>query len=244
MTSDIHTLLFGYFPYIAVAVLVVGSIMRFNADQFTWRSGSSQLLRRKQLRWGSNLFHVGVLIIFFGHLFGLLVPIEVYDFLGIGHTFKQIFAMTLGGIAGLMALVGATLLLNRRLTDPRIRRQTQWADLAILVLLYVQLVLGMLTIPFSAQHLDGAMMVVFMEWAQGILTFQDGLGQMIVPAPLVFKIHLTLGLLIFLVFPFTRLVHAISAPVWFLGRTGYQIVRSRHPKGRRGTATRTARPMS
>jgi len=227
MTDFLNTFLFGYFPYICLAVFFLGSLLRFDREPYTWRAGSSQLLRRKQLRWGSNLFHLGVIVIFFGHLFGLLVPIAIYDALGIGHTFKQVMAMTVGGIAGVAALVGATLLLHRRLADARIRRNSAPSDHFVLILLYVQLVIGMLTIPISASHLDGAMMVKFMTWAQGIWTFQPGVAALAAEAHWIFKLHLVLGLLVFLVFPFTRLVHVWSVPVWYLGRTGYQVVRTR-----------------
>jgi len=227
MADALNSFFFGYYPYICLAVFFLGSLMRFDREQYTWRSGSSQLLRRKQLRWGSNLFHIGVLVIFFGHLFGLLVPVAIYDALGVGHTFKQIMAMTVGGIAGIAALAGATLLLHRRLFDPRIRRNSAPSDHFVLILLYVQLLLGMATIPISANHLDGHMMLQFMAWAQGIWTFQPGVAALVAEAHWIFKLHLFLGLTTFLIFPFTRLVHVWSVPVWYLGRQGYQIVRRR-----------------
>ncbi|MBK1696575.1 respiratory nitrate reductase subunit gamma [Rhodovibrio salinarum] len=232
MADYLNTLLFGYYPYICLAVFFLGSLVRFDREQFTWRSGSSQLLRRKQLRLGSNLFHIGVLVIFFGHLVGLLTPIAVFDALGIGHGFKQLMAIVIGGLAAVSALIGATLLLHRRLSDPRIRRNSSFSDNAILILLYVQLLLGIATIPISAGHLDGHMMVNFMTWAQSIWTFQPA-ATYVAEAPWIFKLHLFLGLTIFLVFPFTRLVHVWSVPVWYLGRRGYQIVRTRNGNGRK-----------
>jgi nitrate reductase gamma subunit len=231
MSEFMNTLLFGYYPYICLAVFFLGSLIRFDREQYTWRSGSSQLLRRKQLRWGSNLFHVGIIIVFFGHLIGLLTPIEIFDALGIGHTFKQLMAMVVGGVAGIAALAGATLLVHRRLWDSRIRRNSSFGDIAILLLLYVQLLLGLATIPISAGHLDGHVMVQFMTWAQGIWTFQPDVADYVLGVHWIFKLHLFLGLTVFLVFPFTRLVHIWSAPVWYLGRKGYQIVRTRN--GRR-----------
>ena len=231
MSEFMNTLLFGYYPYICLAVFFLGSLVRFDREQYTWRSGSSQLLRRRQLRWGSNLFHVGIIIVFFGHLIGLLTPIMVFEALGIGHTFKQLMAMVVGGVAGIAALAGATLLVHRRLWDSRIRRNSSFGDIAILLLLYVQLLLGLATIPISAGHLDGHMMVQFMAWAQGIWTFQPDVADYVLGAHWIFKLHLFLGLTVFLVFPFTRLVHIWSAPVWYLGRKGYQIVRTRN--GRR-----------
>ncbi len=222
-----HNFLFGIYPYIALSVLFLGSIVRYERDPFTWKSSSSQLLRRKQLVMGSVLFHVGVLIIFLGHFFGLLVPLGLYEALGVGHTFKQLLAMVAGGAAGVFALAGISMLLHRRLTDARIRVTSSFADIAILVLLLAQLLLGMGTIPISAQHLDGGEMVTFMAWANGIITFDLDASSHIEHAHWIFKTHLFLGLTIFLVFPFTRLVHMLSAPVRFVFRPGYQIVRSR-----------------
>ena len=108
MSEYINTLLFGIYPYITLTVLALGSIIRYDREPYTWRTGSSQLLRRRQLMAGSVLFHVGVLVIFFGHLGGLLTPIWVFDALGISHGTKQLLAVIAGGIAGIMAIVGAT----------------------------------------------------------------------------------------------------------------------------------------
>lgn len=222
-----HNFLFGIYPYIALSVLIIGSIARYERDPFTWKSSSSQLLRRKQLVVGSILFHVGVLIVFFGHLVGLLTPIAIFDFIGISHGAKQLMAMVVGGVAGVMALVGGGMLFHRRWTDPRIRKNSSFADIGILGLLLAQLVLGLGTILVSAQHLDGEEMTRFMRWAQGIFTFQAGAADHIADVAFVFKLHLFLGLTIFLLFPFTRLVHMLSVPLRYFTRPGYQIVRSR-----------------
>ena len=219
--------LFGYYPYIALAVLIIGSVLRFDREQYTWRTGSSQLLRRKQLVLGSILFHCGILLIFVGHLVGLLTPMIVWETLGVTHGAKQMLAIVAGGVAGVMCLLGGLLLLHRRLFDPRILATSSFGDTAILVLLMAQLCLGLATIPISLQHSDGGEMVKFMMWAQGIFTFQAGAANYVADAHWIFKMHLTLGLTIFLVFPFTRLVHMLSAPVWYLNRRGWQIVRSK-----------------
>lgn len=222
-----HNFFFGIYPYIALSVLVIGSIARYERDPFTWKSSSSQLLRRKQLMIGSVLFHVGILVIFFGHLFGLLTPIWIFDALGISHGAKQVLAIVAGGIAGIFALVGGLMLLHRRLMDPRVRATSSFADTGILILLMAQLVLGLGTILVSLQHLDGHEMTKFMSWAQGIFTFQADAAAEITDVSWLFKLHLVLGLTIFLIFPFTRLVHMLSAPVRYLWRPGYQVVRSR-----------------
>src|SRR5271165_4321916 len=223
----LNNALYGWYPYVALTVFLLGCLLRFDYAQYTWRSGSSQLLRRRQMLWGSNLFHVGILAIFAGHFVGLLTPVAVFEALGISHTFKQLLAMTIGGIAGAACWIGIAMLAHRRLFDARIRKTSSVGDIAILVLLWVQLTLGLLTIPVSAQHLDGTEMLKFMDWAQGILTLHPGAAVLIGDVSPIFKCHLFLGMTIFLVFPFTRLVHVWSTPVWYLGRTGYQVVRTR-----------------
>jgi nitrate reductase gamma subunit len=227
MTAWLNNAVFGWYPYLALTVFLLGSLLRFDTSQYTWRSGSSQLLRRRQLIWGSNLFHVGILVIFLGHFGGLLTPIAVFEALGISHSFKQVIAMTVGGIAGIACWIGIAMLAHRRLTDARIRATSSYGDIFILLLLWLQLTLGLLTIPVSAQHLDGGEMVKFMGWAQGTLTLRPGAAALVADVNPIFKLHLLLGMTIFVVFPFTRLVHIWSAPVWYLGRTGYQVVRTK-----------------
>ncbi|MCO5130161.1 MAG: respiratory nitrate reductase subunit gamma [Xanthobacteraceae bacterium] len=227
MEATMHNFLFGIYPYIAITVMVMASIARYERDPFTWKSRSSQLLRKRQFVLGSVLFHVGVLVIFFGHLVGLLTPIRTFDMMGISHGAKQILAVTGGGIAGIMALIGGALLLHRRLFDPRIRANSTLADTGIMVLLMAQLLLGLATIVVSLKHLDGHEMVKFMNWAQAIIYLQGGAADYITNVHWLFKTHIVLGLTIFLLFPFTRLVHIFSAPVRYLWRPGYQIVRSR-----------------
>lgn len=222
-----NNVLFGIYPYIAITVMILGSIIRYDYDPFSWKTKSSQLLRRRQFVIGSVLFHFGVLVILVGHVVGLLTPIAIFDVLGISHGAKQILAMTAGGIAGVMALIGGALLLHRRLTDPRIRKHSTFADTGILILLLVQLVLGLMTILVSMQHLDGHEMVKLMSWAQGIAYFRPDASQHLQGVNILFKLHIFLGLTIFLLFPFTRLVHMISAPVRYIWRPGYQIVRSK-----------------
>jgi nitrate reductase gamma subunit len=235
MADAINHAVFGWYPYLCLTVFLLGSLVRFDREQYTWRSGSSQLLRKRQLFWGSNLFHVGILVIFLGHFVGLLTPIWVFDALGISHGFKQMLAIVVGGVAGIACFVGITLLVHRRLFDSRIRKTSSFGDIAILLLLYAQLTLGLITITVSLQHLDGHEMTKFMAWAQGVLTLQPNLAAMVADAHPLFKLHLALGMTIFLLFPFTRLVHVWSAPIWYLGRRGYQIVRSnRAPNGYAG----------
>jgi len=227
VASGLNQFLFGVYPYICLAVFLFASLIRFDRDQYTWKSDSSQLLRARELRWGSNLFHFGVLFIFFGHLFGMLTPHWAYAWLiSAGH--KQLLAMVSGGIAGVVAIVGLTLLIHRRIADPRISSNTRPWDMAILVILWVQLALGLTTIAFSSQHLDGTMMERLALWAQHVDTFRPDAPLYVAAVPWIFKMHIVLGLTIFLIFPFTRLVHIWSgfATVAYLFRP-YQIVRTR-----------------
>jgi len=223
----LHQFFFGYFPYIALGIFVVGSALRYDRDQYSWKADSSQLLSKKGMRVGSNLFHIGIIFLFFGHFFGLLTPEWAYHAVMAPGT-KQVLAMTAGGIFGTLCLIGLVMLLNRRLTDKRIRATSRPADIMILVVLLVQLVLGLITIPFSAQHLDGSSMIALANWAQHIVTFRSGAAGFIVGEAWVFKLHLVLGMGIFVLFPFTRLVHIWSVPVQYLTRSNYQIVRKRY----------------
>jgi len=226
--SYVDTFLFTIYPYLAGAVFLIGSLIRFDREQYTWKSDSSQLLKRGQLRLGSNLFHIGILGIFLGHLFGLLTPIDVWHALGVSAPAKQLLAIVAGGIFGLAMLVGIVVLMHRRYTEPRIRATTRPMDWIVLWLLLVQLALGLYSISVSAQHLDGGEMVRLMTWAQHVVTFRGDAAALVAGAPLVFKLHLVLGMTIFLVFPFSRLVHVWSgfAALGYLTRA-YQVVRSR-----------------
>lgn len=227
MAEFFNTLLFGIYPYIALVVLALGSVIRYDREPYTWKSGSSQLLRRKQLVLGSLLFHLGVLAIFFGHLVGLLTPLWVWEVLGISHGTKQLIAILLGGVAGISGIIGATLLIHRRFFDARVRATSSFADNMIILVLWVQLALGLGTIFVSVQNLDGEEMVKLVTWAQGIFTFNSQAANSIADVSVIFKLHITLGLTIFVLFPFTRLVHMLSAPVRYIWRPGYQIVRSK-----------------
>lgn len=224
--NTLHNFLFNVYPYICLTVFLMGSLARFDRDQYTWKSDSSQLLRKGQLKWGSNLFHIGILFLFFGHSVGLLTPSFVYEpFITAGQ--KQMIAVVAGGIAGLVCFIGLTLLLHRRMFDPRIRLTSHRTDLFILVVLWVQLVLGLVTLPFSIGHSDGAVMKLLSAWAQGIVTFNPN-ASLLVGLDWVYLVHLVLGMTIFLLFPFSRLVHVWSGfgTLAYVFRP-YQVVRSR-----------------
>ena len=225
--NALHHFLFNIYPYICLAVFLLGSLLRFDRDQYSWKSDSSQLLRAGQLRWGSNLFHIGVLFLFFGHSVGMLTPHFIYEpFISAGN--KQLMAMLSGGAAGLLGFIGVSLLLHRRLSDDRIRINSRTSDIVLLWLLWAQLALGLATIPLSAQHMDGSMMLKLAEWAQRIVTFRAGAADLLVGTGWIFQTHMALGMTIFLVFPFTRLVHVWSGfgTLAYVARP-YQVMRGR-----------------
>jgi nitrate reductase gamma subunit len=223
-----NTLLFGIFPYICLAVFVVGSWLRYDREPYSWRSESSLLLKRGHMRVASNLFHIGILGIFFGHLVGLLTPVAIWHALGVDAPTKQLIAVVAGGAAGLLCFVGLAMLIHRRMTEPRIRATTKTMDFVVLFMLLAQLVLGLVSILFSLQHMDGGEMIKLMTWAQRIVTFRADAASYVADVALVFKLHLLLGMSLFLVFPFSRLVHIWSglASVRYLARP-HQIVRAR-----------------
>lgn len=223
----LDTFWFGLYPYICLAVFFIGSLIRYDRDQYTWKSDSSQLLRHGQLRLGSNLFHFGVLFLFFGHLIGLLTPHFLYESL-ISAGDKQLLAMVSGGTAGVLAFIGITVLLHRRLGDDRIRINSRPGDVALLAILWVQLALGLATIPLSARHLDGSVMILLADWAQRVVTFRAGGPELVANLSWIYRTHMVLGMTIFLIFPFTRLVHIWSgfASLAYLPRA-HQLVRSR-----------------
>jgi nitrate reductase gamma subunit len=224
-----NTILFGLYPYLAAMVCDVGCWIRYDREQYSWKAGSSQMLRTKGMRLASNAFHVGILFVLAGHLVGLLMPESIYHYV-ISTPNKQLLAMVSGGLFGTLCFVGLTMLIVRRFTDERVRASSSFSDNLVLVLLYIQLILGLSTIYSSSHHMDGSVMVMLANWAQAIVLFQPmEAAASIAPVGLVYKLHVFLGVTLFLIFPFTRLVHIVSglaAPVKYLLRN-YQIVRQK-----------------
>jgi len=227
MMEFLNTLFFEYYVYVAGTVFLLGSLVRFDMSQYTWKTNSSQLLDNSSFfQLGSLLFHPGMLFLLFGHLIGLLMPHWLYPWVGLTPGSKQVLAIVSGGIAGVAALAGGGMLLWRRVKHPRVSAQSTRMDLFILVLLCAQLVLGLLTIPVSMQHLDGTTMLVLSDWAQHVLTFRPDAAGHLGVVHWIFKLHIFLGVTTFLVFPFTRLVHIWSLPAGYVLRQ-YQLVRAR-----------------
>lgn len=227
MKDAFHQFLFGIYPYICLAVLLLGSLVRFDREQYTWKSDSSQLLRHGALRLGSNLFHWGVLVVVLGHFAGFLAPHWlVSPFLSAsGH---QLVAMVAGGASGVAAIVGLSILIYRRLFDARIRRNSRVSDIVIVLMLWGQLALGLGTVWLSLHHIDGVLFEQLTDYVKGVVTFRPGIAGLLDGVPLTYQLHIALGFTIFLVSPFTRMVHIWSgvASVAYLIRP-YQLVRKR-----------------
>lgn len=230
---NIHDFLYGVYPYLAGTVFLIGNWIRFDREQYTWKSDSSQLLSKANMRLASNLFHIGIIAIFFGHLVGLLTPHAWFQAMGVSDMMHQYVAIIAGSVFGTLCLLGGIMLWFRRISNPRVRATTRRMDIFILSWIMVTLLLGLSTIPVSighASHNNPAVMVALAEWAQSIVTFQPN------PAALssvdtLFKVHLFFGMTVFLLFPFSRLVHIWSVPVGYLGRA-YQIVRTKQVAAR------------
>lgn len=224
----LHQFVFGIYPYIALAIFLLGSLVRFDREQYTWKSESSQVLNTGMLRLGSPLFHIGILGLFFGHAAGLLTPVWVWDTLGVTHGAKQTVAMVAGGVMGLLCLAGLLMLLARRFGNERVAARSTFKDKLVLLWILLTLLLGLSSIFVSASHMDGHMMVLLMTWAQHIVTLRGDAAGFVADAPWIFKLHLFMGMSLFVIFPFTRLVHVWSGfgAVGYLGRT-WQLVRRR-----------------
>ena len=218
--------LFGVYPYIALTIAIIGTWVRFDLSQYSWKSGSTQMLRSKNMRLASNLFHVGIIVVLLGHLFGMLTPHFLYDrFISAGH--KQILAVVVGGIAGVFCWFGLVMLLWRRFTDERISHTSSFSDKLVLVLLFIQLNLGLISIFTSVKHLDGYTMMNLAGWAQDITILRPWqAAARIEQTDLIYQLHMALGITLIAIFPFTRLINIISAPIWYFGRS-YQIVREK-----------------
>ncbi len=232
MPYFLNLLVFGYYPYVALTIFIAGSILRFNRGQYGWRSGSSELLRKRQLVIGSSLFHYGILVVLAGHFVGFLTPDSLLQLLGISIRAHQLLAVVAGGISGIVAWIGLTMLVHRRLFDPRIRKTSSVMDIFVLLLVWVQLSFGLATIPLTLHHLDGRLFSQLVAYVQSIVYFRAGAIGYLQGVYWVYQVHLFLGFTFFLVWPLSRLVHIWSAPIWYLGRA-YQVVRRRVPAGRR-----------
>ena len=219
---------FAVYPYICLTVFIVASWIRYDHEQYTWKTDSSMLLSKSNMVLASNAFHVGILAIFGGHFAGLVLPHGLWLALGIGDLAHQWVAIYAGAVFGGLCLIGGAMLWLRRMFHPRIRASGRKNDAFVLSWLMFTLLLGLSTLPVSighARHGDPAVMMALAEWVKSVLTLNPQPELLDVVDP-IFRAHIFFGMTVFLIFPFTRLVHILTAPLSYLGRA-YQIVRTK-----------------
>ncbi|OYD06694.1 respiratory nitrate reductase subunit gamma [Paludifilum halophilum] len=213
------------YPYLVITVFIVGHLYRLNNHPFSWTSKSSEFLEKRVLKWGSTLFHWGILFVVIGHVAGLLVPVSVYRALGVSDEAYHVIALSAGGIAGLAALLGALLLMGRRFRVKRVRATSSVGDLLVIVLLVIILLTGLTATGTNVSHTGFDYRTTINPWIRGILTFRPD-ASLMEKVPVAFKIHILLAFGLFAVWPFTRLVHVFSLPITYLSRS--YVVYRRH----------------
>jgi len=235
---SLENFLFGVYPYIAGVVFILGSWIRFDREQYTWKADSSQLLGNSTMRMAANLFHVGIIGIFLGHAAGMLLPHSWWQLVAtdLQHQYIAIYA---GIVFGGMALIGAGMLFFRRISNERVKAVSRFRDNFIIFWILITAALGLNTISGSMHHAangDVQTMLQLTEYVKSIATLSvDPVlltaagGQGYVDVSHTYKLHMLFGMTIFLVFPFTRLVHVWSVPLTYLMRP-YQIVRRKSIK--------------
>lgn len=221
-------------PYLALAVFVVGHVWRWRYDQFGWTTRSTQLQERRLLKWGGPLFHYGTFAAIGGHVIGVLIPESWTHAIGIPETAYRWFSAGAGTLAAVLVIGGILILATRRLFVPRVRATTSFVDYAALILLLVVIITGI--VPTIFENLLGPgydYRTTVAPWFRGLFSLRPSVAA-IASAPLIYQVHATAAWVIWAVWPFSRLVHAWSAPLWYLWRP-YIVYRSR-------PATRPAEP--
>lgn len=215
-------------PYIVLTVFIGGHFYRYQHDQFGWTSKSSELLEKKILRLGSNLFHWGIIFVFFGHVMGLLIPIGVYEAMGVTEKQYHLIALSGGIPAGLAALVGIFILIYRRTTVRRLIATSSPGDWVSLFFLAIVILSGISATFLNINPKGFDYRATIGPWLRSVLTFRAN-SNYLTGVPVWFKIHMLATFGIFAVWPFTRLVHVFSLPLRYLTRS-YVIYRKREPK--------------
>ena len=236
MTSTRDIALWVAVPYACLAVFVVGHYWRYRYDKFGWTTRSSQLYERRLLRWGSPLFHFGILAVFLGHVMGLGIPKSWTEAVGISEGVYHFMAVSIGAVAGFCTLVGMAILIYRRRTVGPVFSATTRMDKAMYLVLAVVILLGLTNTVVANvigdyDYRDGTSV-----WFRGIFRL-DLQPELMAAAPLSFQAHSLTAFLLFALWPFTRLVHAFSAPIGYLWRP-YVVYRSKEDR----LGTRVTRP--
>lgn len=228
-------LLWSVLPYIAITSFGLGLAWRYRYDKFSWTTRSSQIYEGKMLRIAGPLFHLGLFAVIGGHIVGLLIPQSWTDALGLSHEAYHLGAVTMGGAAGIATLVGITLLIYRRRTTATVFAATTKNDKTMYIFLIATLLAG------SAATLSSAGFIgekhnyreTVAPWVRSILSLQPD-GALMAQTPLAFRVHAVIGMLLFIIWPFTRLVHAMSAPIGYMFRPSI-IYRTRDEQANAGS---------
>ncbi len=225
-------LLFGAFPYISIVLFLVVSIQRYRRDPFTFSSLSSQFLESKRLFWGSVPFHIGIITLFFGHLIGFLIPREVIAW---NRMPLRLFILESAALAAaVLALIGLVGLIVRRATSDRIRHQTSVADIIVYLMLLYEIGTGM-WVALGLRWGSAWYTQTAVPYLWSLFTFSPDI-QRVSELPLPVRLHIVGAFVIFAVFPFTRLVHALVAPVPYLWRPVQLVIWYRDRRGHGGAA--------
>lgn len=215
-------------PYIVLTIFIGGHLYRYQHDQFGWTSKSSEFLEKKMLRLGSNLFHWGIIFVFFGHVMGLLVPVQLYEAMGISEQQYHMVALAGGIPAGIAALIGIIILVYRRTTVRRLIATSSKGDWVTLFFLVIVILSGISATFLNINPKGFDYRTTIGPWLRGVLIFRPNAAYM-AAVPVWFKIHLLAVFGLFAAWPFTRLVHVFSLPLRYLTRS-YVIYRRRQPK--------------
>ena len=212
-------LLWIILPYFAMATFIVGHWWRYRTDQLGWTSGSTQLLERKILGWASPAFHYGALAAIGGHVVGLLIPKSLTDTVGISENTYRWFSAVAGGVAGAVCVIGLVGLIYRRATNPRVKRTTSRTDLLTYVLLTILIAIGCF-MTFGDNLLTSApydYRVSIAPWWRSLFYLDPNVSAA-VDAKTIYQVHAIIAWSFWALFPFSRLVHAWSIPLQYLGR--------------------------
>ncbi|MEU5897487.1 MULTISPECIES: respiratory nitrate reductase subunit gamma [Streptomyces] len=222
------TLLWGVLPYVAFVLLVAGIVWRYRYDKFGWTTRSSQVYESKLLNIASPMFHYGILFVLVGHLVGLFLPESWTDKVGLTEHTYHLFSLYGGTAAGVLLVLGILLLLYRRRTNTPVFRATTANDKLMYLVLFAAIVLGMVAKLTHASGDGYNYRTSIAPWARSLFTLQPDIDRM-TGVPVLYEIHAVVGMVLFALVPFTRLIHMFSAPLQYLFRP-YVVYRSRDPK--------------
>ncbi|MCO6211619.1 respiratory nitrate reductase subunit gamma [Staphylococcus epidermidis] len=206
------------YPYLCLAIFVIGHIARYKYDQFSWTAKSSEMIEKKRLKWGSLLFHLGIIPVFFGHVVGLLIPTNWLEAIGVNNHIYHIGAVYIGSVFGIITLIGMLLLTLRRLSIKNVRRLSSFSDIFVNIVLLIILIMGCYsTLVTNAIQPEFDYRQTIAIWFRHLFMFSPN-ADLMLNVPWSFKLHILLGFTVLACWPFTRLVHVWSVPLSYMNR--------------------------